>query len=157
MISIETEAFTEKLHNEIVPLGRKCWEESTVDKADTCAYYGERNFAIDPDYAQYQSIYDMGLMLVVTLRDGEDLKGYIVGFTYRSLHHKHILCGVTDTIYIEPDYRSYAGVITEKFEKEMKSKGAEIIGWPTHINGPMYQILKAMGYVGDDIVMEKRL
>jgi hypothetical protein len=32
-----------------------------------------------------------------------------------------------------------------------------IIGWPVHLNGPVYDVLKAKGYVGDDIVMEKRL
>lgn len=157
MIEIEREPFSTFLYEEIVPLGRKCWKESTSDKAETCAYYGEREFDIEPDLTQYQAITDKGLILIVTLRDDKALKGYIVGFLHRSLHHRHVLCGATDTIYVEPDYRSYAGVMTERFEKEFQMMGAEIIGWPTHINGPMYLVLKARGYVGDDIVMEKRL
>ena len=35
--------------------------------------------------------------------------------------------------------------------------GAQIIGWPVHFNGPVYDLLKAKGYIGDDIVMEKRI
>ena len=39
----------------------------------------------------------------------------------------------------------------------MRERNVQIIGWPTHVDGPMYALLKARGYVGDDIVMEKRL
>jgi hypothetical protein len=48
-------------------------------------------------------------------------------------------------------------VAAERFETEFKALGAAIIGWPAHINGPVYEVLKARGYVGDDIVMERRL
>ena len=47
--------------------------------------------------------------------------------------------------------------MTERFEKEMAARGSIIIGWPTHPDGPVYELLKARGYVADDIVMEKRL
>lgn len=93
----------------------------------------------------------------MTVRDEGKLVGYVVGFTYRSLHHKKILCGIGDSIYIDPDYRFYTISVCEKFERAMKELKAEIIGWPVHIDGPVYDILKTRGYVGDDIVMEKRL
>jgi hypothetical protein len=32
-----------------------------------------------------------------------------------------------------------------------------IIGWPVSQQGPLYQPLVERGYIGDDIVMEKRL
>ncbi len=156
-IKIESEAFSESLFDDVLPLAQKCWEESTAFKADTCAYYGERDFAVEPDKESYQRLADQGALIFVTLRDECALKGYVIGFLYRSMHHKRILCGIGDSIYIEPDYRSYTGVIAEKFEKEMAGHGANIIGWPTHLNGPVYNVLKARGYVGDDIVMEKRL
>jgi hypothetical protein len=155
-MKIDREAFTLALAEEILPLAQKCWEESTRIKAETCAFYGERDFRIDPDLSVYESAASQGKLVVVTLRD-ESLKGYVMGFLYRSWHHKHILCGNVDSIYLEPEYRSYAGVVTDRFETEFKALGAAIIGWPAHTNGPVYELLKARGYVGDDLVMEKRI
>jgi|SRR5882762_1783496 len=154
---IDREPFTLELYEEVLPLAQKCWEENTRLKAETCAYYGERDFKIEPDISEYQRLAALGLVVIVTLRDEGVLKGYVSGFLYRSWHHKHILCSNVDSIYIEPDYRSYTVVVVERFEKEFEKLGAGIIGWPTHVNGPVYEILKRRGYVGDDIVMEKRL
>lgn len=157
MITIEKEQFTPELSAEIMPYAQKCWEESTVIKKETCAYYGDRDFAVEPDVEKYQKLANDGLVMSVALRDEGVLKGYVLGFIYRSMHHKNILCGIGDSIYIDPAYRSYTTVVAEKFERALKELNVEIIGWPTHIDGPVYQVLKARGYVGDDIVMEKRL
>jgi len=156
-ITIEKEPFSLDVSAEILPLAQACWNESTLIKKETCAYYGERDFAVEPDTEGYERLSNQGLVVLVTLRDDKALKGYIVGFIYRSLHHKKILCGIGDSIYIEPDYRAYTAVVAEKFEREMKALNVEIIGWPVHIDGPIYEVLKTRGYVGDDIVMEKRL
>ena len=156
-VTIDKEPFSREIGAEILPLAQKCWEESTVFKKETCAYYGDRDFAVEPDMDSYERIAQQQIIVLITLRDEEALKGYIIGFIYRSLHHKKILCGIGDTIYIEPQYRSYTGVVAEKFEQAMKELKVEIIGWPVHVDGPVHGVLKARGYVGDDIVMEKRL
>jgi hypothetical protein len=157
IVTAEKEPFSRELFDEILPLARKCWAESTIIKGETCAYFGEREFAIEPDFDLYNVIASHGNVIIIALRDQGQLVGYVEGFVYRSMHHKNIVAGIGDTIYLEPDYRTYAAVLAEKFEREMASLGAQIIGWPTHTNGPIYQLLKARGYVGDDIVMEKRL
>lgn len=157
MIVIEKEAFNADRAAEILPLSQKGWNESTKFKDKSCAYYGERDFQIEPDTETYLRLADEGKLALVTLRDDGELKGYVIGFTYKSMHHKKIPCGFGDAIYIEPPYRSYTAVIAERFEKEMKELGAQIIGWPVHVKGPVYKILKAKGYVWDDVVMEKRL
>jgi hypothetical protein len=156
-ILIEKEAFNAEMAAKILPLSQKCWNESTAFKGETCAYYGERDFAIEPDVEAYQRMADQGTLVLVTLREDGDLKGYVIGFLYNSLHHKKIPCGFGDSIYLEPDYRSHTWAVAKRFEQEMKDLGAQIIGWPVHLNGPVYEILKAKGYIGDDIVMEKRL
>jgi hypothetical protein len=154
-IRIEQETFTEAIAAEMLPLAQASFEESTQVKKETCAFYGARDFAVEPDFERYKSIAKAGLMVLITLRD-VTLKGYILGFTCRSLHHKKILCGSVDSIYIDPEYRSYTAVACEKFEQAVIKRGAEIIGWSTHIGGPVYKILKARGYIGDDVTMEKR-
>jgi hypothetical protein len=154
-MKIDREAFSVELFNELLPLARKCWQESSALKADSCVFAGERDLVIEPDLENYQKISDS--LIIVTLRDEGKLVGYLVGFLYRSPHHKKILCGNGDSIYVEPAYRSYAVVLTERFEKESQAAGAQIIGWPTHPDGPVYRLLKARGYTVDDVVMEKRL
>jgi hypothetical protein len=156
-ISIAKEAFTAETAAEVLPLCRKCWAESTDFKGESCAYFGDRDFVIEPDTDAYLRLADQGSLVLVTLRDGEEMKGYVIGFTYTALHHKGILCGIGDSIYIEPGFRSHTWAVAKRFEKEMSEAGAKILGWPVHFNGPVYDVLKAKGYVGDDIVMEKRL
>jgi hypothetical protein len=155
-LRIETETFTAALAAEMLPLAQACWDESTFIKKETCAYYGERDFAIEPDLERYGRLAASGVMLLMTLRNST-LNGYIMSFTYRSPHHKKILCGSVDSAYIAPEYRSYAAVLVEKFEQAMSDRGVNIIGWSTHINGPLYHVLKSRGYVGDDVMMEKLL
>lgn len=156
-VVIDRVPFSPEVGAEILPLAQRCWEESTVTKAETCAYYGDRDFAIEPDIEGYQRLSDQGVLVLVTLRKEQELKGYLIGFTYRSMHHKKILCGIGDSIYLLPEFRSYTAPMAEKFEQEMKTLGVEIIGWPVHVKGPVYKVLETRGYVGDDIVMEKRL
>ena len=155
-MKIAREPLTHELFTEILPLAQKCWEESTKNKGETCAYYGEREFQVEPDEKSYQEFSDNGRLVLITLRN-EKLLGYVIGIVYSSLHHKKILCGFGDTIYIEPEYRKHTWAVIKRFESEMQALGIQIIGWPTHVNGPVYELLKAKGYVGDDIVMEKRI
>ena len=156
-ISIDEEPFSLQVAAEILPLAQKGWDESTLIKQGTCAYFGARAFSIEPDVERYTELAAQGLLLLMTLRDDTILQGYLLGLTYRSLHHKRILCGIADALYVQPDYRAYTTLMAEKFEAAMRGREVEIIGWPTHIEGPVYEVLKARGYVGDDIVMEKRL
>lgn len=155
-MKIQTEVLTEAVFEELLPLARSCWHESTVYKGTSCAYDGERDFPIEPDLAQYLRFQSHGWLVLVTLRN-EQLCGYGIGLLYESMHHKGILGALGDTFYVQPDYRSYSPVLAEALEKALAGKGAHIIGWPVHINGPVYQLLEARGYTGDDVVMEKRL
>ena len=152
---VTCEPFNRKLFDEILPLAKKCWAESTAEKAETCAFYGEREFEIEPDFEAYERLGEA--LLIVALRKEGVLVGYVIGFSYKALHHKHILGAIADNTYVEPELRSYAPVIAKRFEKEMKYRGVGIIGWPAHPNSPLYGMLESMGYVGDDVVMEKRL
>lgn len=154
---IEREPFSHELFDELLPYFRKCWKESTDFKGESCAYFGDRDFLIEPDREAYERLAAQGALVVITMRKDGTVQGYVVGFLYTALHHKGILCAIGDSIYIEPEYRAHTWAVAKRFEKEMTDLGAKILGWPVHFQGPVYDILKAKGYVGDDIVMEKRL
>lgn len=157
-VEVDIEPFSEELFASVVPLAQKCWDESTAIKGAACAYHGERDFMIEPDADQYKNLAQSGALVIITVRDSEVLVGYLIGIHYRALHHRKISCGLGDSMYLEPTYRfTYAAQVAQKFEDEMTSRGAGIIGWPAHMNSPLYEFLKTRGYVGDDIVMEKRL
>lgn len=155
--SIQKEVFSTELAKEILPLAQNCWQESTFNKGETCSYHGERDFQIEPNLEVYESFSAAESLVIFTIREDAILKGYVIVFMYRSWHHKNILCASVDSMYVQPSHRSFSPLMTEKLEKELKSLEVQIIGWATHINGPVYEFLKSMGYVGDDMVMEKRL
>lgn len=156
-VNIASEPFSDELFSEMAPLGQKCWQESTVVKGESCAYFGSRDFEIDPDVEQYRRLAQMGALVIVSLRDSGALKGFVVGFIHRCMHHRHIIGAVGDTLYVEPEYRSYTGVVIERFLNEVRQMKAEIVGWPTTKDGYVYEVLKSLKFVADDIVMEKRL
>jgi hypothetical protein len=155
-MKIDREPYSEELRVELMPLAQKCWDSESETKAKTCAYYGERNFAIAPDIATYKKFADADVLVIVTLRDNLQLVGYAIGFVYQSLHHK-VLCACGDSFYVEPEYRSYGGALEDRFEKEFVKMNAEIIGWGCTPGGPVHTLLIAKGFIADDIVMEKRL
>jgi hypothetical protein len=156
MIGIQVEAFTDGLFDEMLPLIQKCWKECTQIKGETCAYYGEREFDVEPDLEGYKGLARLGSLVVVCLRE-DGLKGYAAGFTYPSLHHRKVLGCIGDTIYIETGYRDHMGAVIDRFLREMTSRKADIIGWPVGPRTQVHKLLKERGFVRDDIVMEKRL
>lgn len=156
-VGITLEPFSDSLYTELLPLAQKCWEESTEAKAERCAFYGERDFAIEPDVERYKELERIGSLVIATFRAGELLEGYVVGFLYRALHHRKILGAIGDSIYVEPARRAYAGPLIDCFIDELMHRRVQIIGWPCDPEGYVCQLLKARGFVGDDLVMEKRL
>ena len=158
MIEITTEPLTDEVLAEILPLAQACWNESTEIKGESCAYFGERDFLIEPDTEQYKTLAKSGGLLLITVRDNVELVGYLVGILYRSLHHRHITCALGDSMYLKPSYRfTHAAAVANLFERELTAIGVGIIGWPAHRNSPLYGFLQSRGYVEDDVVMEKRL
>lgn len=156
-MKVTLEPFTPELFAELLPLAQRSWDESTKIKGPTCAFYGERDFNIEPNVDQYQKVQDVGALAIFVLRDEGKAVGYLVSVFYQTWHHRSILGVTVDCSYVEPEHRAHFWVLAKAFEKEARRRGAGIIGWPTHVDGPLFEILKSKGYVGDDLVMEKRL
>ena len=157
MISLQREPYSDALANEILPLGQKCWDEGTALKGESCAYYGHRDVQIEPDLSLYRSVSDSGRLIIFTIRDEAKLVGYAVIMVYRSPHHQKLTTANGDSIYIEPEYRVHSPVLLDKIINEVKSAGAVTLNWWVSKDGHMYALLEKMGFVGDEIVMEKFL
>lgn len=156
-VVIAVEPLTRELFDEILPLARRGWAESTVAKAETCAWYGERDFDVDPDFEQYQAIAYVGALVILAMRDKGVLVGYVTGTCFRGMHHRHFIVAQSDSFYVEPLYRGHTRRLIRRYEEEMIKRGAVALNWLTHTNGPVYKLLKLFGYVADETMMEKRV
>ena len=157
MTTIQKEPFSEALCKEILPLAQKCWDEGTELKGETCSYHEFRKgIVIEPDFDLYRQLAEVGRLVIFSIRDSR-LVGYVVAYVYRSPHHVKLLVANGDSIYIEVEYRSYAAAIIKPLLTELKTMGAVSMGWAVSQNGPMYELLKSLGFVGDEIIMEKLL
>lgn len=154
---IAKEPFSLGLYEEILPLAQLSWEDNSKEKGKTCSFYLERDVQIDPDLGVYQALEAAGRLIILTLRDNDRLVGYTMAFTYPSPHHRHIMCGNGDSIYLYPRYQSYAAVLVAMLERELLERGARIFGWPVSQDGQMFKVLSSLGFAGDEVVMEKKL
>jgi hypothetical protein len=157
-MKIAVETFTRDLADEIVPLGQQSWDECSEIKKDTCAYHGQRGLQIDPDIDQYLYLAGHDSLIAMTLRDKDGvLRGYALLILYKSLHIRTELCGNVDTFYVQPDYRRSITRFVSQIRDMLRERGVSIIGWPVTRSGKMYEILKRLGFIDDDAVMEFKL
>src|SRR6202007_1791916 len=133
------------------------WAESTVAKAETCAWYGERDFDVDPDFEQYEAIARVGALVILTMRHAGKLIGYLTGTCYRGMHHRHFIVAQSDSFFVKRPYRGHTRRLVRRYEEEMTGRGAVALNWLTHTNGPVYKLLKKFGYVADETMLEKRV
>lgn len=157
-MKIAVEVLNNELAEEIIPLGQQSWDECSVIKKDTCAYHGQRGLPIDPDVDRYFFLAKNDALIVMTLRDDEGiLGGYALLILYHSLHLRTQLCGNVDTFYVHPKHRRSMMRLITSIKDELESRNVSIIGWPVTRAGKLYKILKKLGYIGDDVVMELKL
>lgn len=156
-VTIQKESFSDTLCQEILPLAQKCWDEGTEIKGETCSYHEyRRGVQIDPDFASYQRLETARALALFTMRDTA-LVGYIVAYTYRSPHHKKLIVANADSIYVENPYRGHSPVMIGMLLEALKAMGAISVGWAVSKDSPMYELLCALGFVGDEVIMEKLL
>jgi hypothetical protein len=158
MMKISIEPFTRELASEITPLGQQSWDECSEIKKDTCAYHGQRGLQIDPDIDQYIYLASHDSLISMTLRDDEGiLRGYALLILYKSLHLKTELCGNVDTFFVQSCHRRSMLRFIHQIAETLRDRGVSIIGWPVSKGGKLYKILKRLGYIADDVVMELKL
>ena len=156
-VVIAVEPLTRELFDEVVPLARACWTEGTASKGETCAWYGHREFDIDPDFEQYDALATVGALVLLTMREDGELVGYVTGTCWRGMHHRHMIVAHVDSFFVKPSRRGHVLKLMRAYEKEMVRRGAVALNWLTHTNGQVYRLLLARGYVADETMMEKRV
>ena len=145
---IQVQHYTEEFAKELLPLLRKDWQESPSYEPD---------LEVDPNFDIYAKLDAAGALLCLTLRDATRLVGFLVYIVSPSTHHKSVMVGRGDVMYIEPGYRGHAKEMLWAAEQLLKAGGVRRLGWATHASSRLYKLLHATGFYDDEIVMEKKL
>jgi len=64
---------------------------------------------LDPQYSVYIERERRGELMYCTLRDGDSLVGYFIGFVAPGLHYKTCLTLTMDILYVHPERRKTGG------------------------------------------------
>ena len=156
--TINIEVLTHELFDELMPMGQKLWDECSEIKKDTCSFHGERGLKIQPNRPIYLALQANNQLSVFVMRDA---LGVAIGFAfcifYNSLHHEVVPCANVDLFHLEHDRRASIRRLIRTLEDEFRRRGIVVVGWPISPMGKLFEILKTLGYMPDDVVMEKRI
>ena len=148
MIRFQVEKWSECLP-EIRPIAHLLWEDVAIDKDRFEAKIGEQR------YAELEKI---GMLHLVTARDGKKLAGiYLVFLTPNAHYDGQGLMAFTDAYYLLPEYRT--GNIGMKMfafaEARWKEKGC-VKAYTSHkIHRDRSKMLKELGWTASDIIYSK--
>lgn len=119
MITFATEPW-DQIKNEILPL----WKEHHADVADP---EDDGRIPLDPDWAKYQRLADIGSLHITAARDSGRLVGYAFVVVETGLHYRTLLFGHWDLYWISPSARKsnfWTGVkLFREVEKAMRARG----------------------------------
>ena len=139
MITYGVESLKDCL-DEMKPLLEKHWEE--------IAHHKDK-IKLNPNYEQYLSMEEMGLVHTCTVRDEGKLIGYFVSFIVPNLHYQDHLWAMNDILFLEPAYRGDGRTAFQllSFAEEMLIElGVSVIQLHMKIDFPFEPLAEACGY-----------
>jgi GNAT superfamily N-acetyltransferase len=150
MYEIAQERYSERLWRELMPLAQRNWEASPSF---------ETEIPVDPDEQRYAVADQVGRCVCMVARSEGVIAGYAVFFVGTSTHHRTMLCGYGDSIYVEPEHQGsgLASRLLAKCEDRLREMGVKRIGWTVDVGSAIHELLNAAGYGDDEIVVEKVL
>lgn len=95
LITYKVETVAECIE-EIKPLNLQHWEEVATNKEVR---------PLEPDYDKYYTLEELGMLRILTARDGDVLVGYFITMLCQHMHYKSCTTAMNDILYIHPDYR----------------------------------------------------
>jgi GNAT superfamily N-acetyltransferase len=147
-IQVETWAAIQEEIEQITPFH---WSELALDQL---------LFAPDLDHERYLTLDRMGMMHIVTARDGAKLVGYIVCFVMPHLHYKSSgLTALADMYYILREYRK-GGLGVRMFaemERGLKARGVIRAHMSCKVHDDHTVMFERMGWALTDFTFSKLL
>jgi GNAT superfamily N-acetyltransferase len=124
---------------DIKPLIQLHWEQIALNKD---------KIKLNPDWDEYERLYNAGNLKIYTARAGHELVGYFIVGVANNIHYKDHLFANCDIIYVKPDSR--AGMTGYKLisyaEKELKKIGVSVLNINTKTHTPFDKLLVRMNF-----------
>ena len=125
--------------DDIKPLLEKHWDES--------AQYKDK-IKIDPDWNAYKIAYISNILKIYTVRDNDDLVGYLIVSVVPNMHSKGHILASCDLIYVIPEARKgMTGYKLIKYaESKLKELGVSVFNINTLVDAPFDSLMERMSY-----------
>lgn len=138
MISYQVEDY-EDILDELLELYPLHYEEVGMDK---------EHIPLDPDIDQYIALQKVGMLHILTVRDGRRLVGYHKAFLCNHIHFKSTQVAYTDLYFLLPEYRKgFVGVnLFKEVERLLKEMGIKKIYTMTKVKKDNSALFKRLGY-----------
>jgi len=128
------------------------------DHYEEISSYPDIPLIVDTD--AYLELEGMDKLRVYTVRDGNNLIGYVLFMVVFNLHYMTSRQAIQDVLYMHPDYRR-TGIAAELLgytENELRNEGVQVVYHHAKIQHPaLGKLLTSMGYDITDELYAKRL
>ncbi len=150
MITIQTESW-KAIDQEIEAVAAFHWQELALDKL---------LFQRDLDHDKYMQMDSLGLLHIVTARDGKKLVGYIICFVMPHMHYKSSgLVALADMYYLLRQYRK-GGLGLRMFgemERGLKVRNVIRAHMSCKVHENHTKLFEGMGWTLTDLTFSKLL
>jgi GNAT superfamily N-acetyltransferase len=137
-LSFQVEAFSEVI-DEAKPLLLRHWEEIALDK---------ENVPLDPNWARYAELEQLGALSVVTARENGRLVGYSCMLLAPGLHYQSCYEARMDIFWLAPEVRGRMGGLRlfRAVEQELKRRGVQRVYVGSKLHRDVGRLFMALHY-----------
>lgn len=117
----------------------------------------QENIDFNPDLDIYKVLADAGNIEILAAWREDKMVGWALFWIGPHQYHPNVVFAVSDVTYVLPEYRG-TGVLKELLvgaESLLKSIGAEVINWQTHVDHNFGVALEKQGYEKETITYGK--
>ena len=141
---------TEKLNDvlfELIPMIKEHWEET--DKGYTKA-------VLNPDWTVYSELERQESLRLYTARASGKLVGYLSVFVRNGIHAKDTVYGITDSIFLDKDFRKGGtGKSLIKYAEDDLKDVVDIFSLSMKAYIPFDSLMESLGYTMTEKVFTK--
>jgi len=118
-----------------------------------------QDISLDPDFARYMEIEEMGALRIFTARKifSKKLIGYSVFIVSPNLHYCSSLQAVQDVLFIHPKERGFGGRFILWCDQELRKEGVQVVMQHVNAAHDFGDLLERIGYEPIETVYSKRL
>jgi GNAT superfamily N-acetyltransferase len=120
-----------------------------------------QDIPLDPDWAAYESLEKLGMLVIYTVRtDDKKLVGYAVFLIRKNIHYKNHSWAANDIVFVHPDYRDgrIGRRLVRFWEQDLKARGIHVVHVNVKVAHPALDlVLRFEKYKTVESGLEKRL